>query len=140
MVSRRLALYLAADLSLAAAVAHALVAPEHFGEAFEYGVAFVVMALAQVAFIPLLFRWPSRTVYLLGIAGNAAIVLLYLYTRVIGIPFGPQAGEIEAVGLIDIPSKLSEVALIALLGALALGWVASDDAIPAPPDLAAAEA
>jgi hypothetical protein len=113
--SRRLLLYLAADLSLAAAVAHALVAPEHFDEAFVYGAAFVGMAAAQIAFVPLVLRWPSARLFWTGIAGNAIIILAYLDTRLVGIPFGPSAGEVEAVGLIDIPSKLAEVALIGVL-------------------------
>jgi hypothetical protein len=43
-----------------------------------------VAAVAQVVYVPLLIRWPNQTVVLLGIAGNSAIVLLYLFTRVVG--------------------------------------------------------
>jgi len=111
----RLAFYLAADLSLAAAVVHALLAPEHFEEAFEYGAFFVASAVAQGAYALLLLRQPGRTWLLLGIAGNVAIIALYLATRLIGIPTGPAAGELEPVGLIDLPSKTVEVALILLL-------------------------
>jgi hypothetical protein len=76
------------------------VMPEHFEEWWGYGTFFLVAAVAQMVYVPLLLRWPNRTVLLLlGIAGNSAIVLLYLFTRVVGIPlFGPEAGEAEGVG------------------------------------------
>jgi len=56
-----------------------------------------------------------------GIAGNSAIVLLYLLTRVVGIPlFGPEAGEVEGVGVIDLRVTSSEVAIVVALGELLL--------------------
>lgn len=58
----------------------------------------------------------ARIYYLLGVAGNAAIVALYLATRTVGIPlFGPEAGEVEPVGVIDVISKVAELTLIAVL-------------------------
>ena len=69
----------------------------------------MVAAIARVLFVPLLLRWPNRTVLLLGVADNSAIVLLYLFTRVVGIPlFGPEAGEVEGVGIIDVCATSSE--------------------------------
>jgi hypothetical protein len=41
---------------------------------------------------------------------------LYLVTRTSGIPwFGPEAGTVEAVGAIDIVSKVLEGSLILML-------------------------
>ncbi len=41
---------------------------------------------------------------------------LYRVTRTIGIPYiGPEAGTIESAGLLDVTSKLLELALIACL-------------------------
>ena len=92
-------LYAAAALSLVAALIHLWVMPEHFQEWWGYGSFFLVAASAQVLYVPLLLRWPTRTVLLLGIAGNLAIVVLYLPTPMVGIPFfGPEAGEGERVG------------------------------------------
>jgi hypothetical protein len=54
----------------------------------------LMAALAQLLYVPLLLRWPNRMVLLLGIAGNLAIVLLYLLSRTRGIPFfGPGPGR-----------------------------------------------
>lgn len=58
---------------------------------------------------------------LLGIVGNSAIILPYLLTRTVGIPFfGPGAGEVEELGFIDACATTSEVALMLVLGALLL--------------------
>jgi len=69
---------------------HLWVMPEHFGEWWGYGAFFLVAAVAQIGYVPLLLRWPNQMVLMLGIAGNSAIILLYLLTREVGIPlFGP---------------------------------------------------
>jgi hypothetical protein len=120
-------LYTVAALSLLAALIHLWVMPEHFEEWWGYGMFFLMAAVAQVVYVPLLLRWPNRTVLLLGIAGNSAIVLLYLFTRVVGIPlFGPEAGEVEGVGIIDVCATSSEAAIVVALGALLLWRLARD--------------
>ena len=50
-----------------------------------------------------------------GILGNAAIVVLWVITRTIGIPLGPMAGEIESIGVLDTTSKIAELATIICL-------------------------
>ncbi len=120
-------LYAAAALSLAAALIHLWVAPEHFAEWWGYGVFFLVSALAQVLYVPLLLRWPNRMVLLLGVGGNLAIVLLYLLTRTAGIPiFGPEAGEVEGVGFVDVCATTSELGIVAALGALLLRGLSTE--------------
>lgn len=120
-------LYTVASLSLIAGLIHLWVMPEHFQEWWGYGTFFLVAALAQVAYVPLLLRWPNRTVLVLGIVGNSAIVLLYLLTRGVGIPlFGPEAGEIEEVAIIDVCATSSEAALVVALGALLLWRLARE--------------
>src|SRR5687768_1808870 len=110
-----------------AALIHLWVMPEHFEEWWGYGMFFLAAAVAQVVYVPLLLRWPNRTVLLLGIAGNSAIVLLYLFTRVAGIPhFGPEAGEVEGVGIIDVCATSSEAAIVVALGASLLWRLARE--------------
>ena len=56
-----------------------------------------------------------------GIAGNLAIVVLYLLTRTVGIPFfGPEAGEVEGFGFVDVCATASEVGIAVALGAALL--------------------
>jgi hypothetical protein len=115
------ALYAAAALSLLAALIHLWVTPEHFEEWWGYGAFFLVAALAQVLYAPLVLVWPTRVVLLLGIGGNIAVVALYLLTRTVGIPlFGPGAGEVEGVGFVDWCATASEVGIAVALGAALL--------------------
>src|SRR3712207_1368570 len=120
-------LYTVATLSLLAALIHLWVMPEHFEEWWGYGMFFLVAGVVQVVYVPLLLRWPNQTVLLLGIAGNSAIVLLYLFTRAVGIRFfGPEAGEVEGVGIIDVCATSSEAAIVVALGELVPGALAGE--------------
>lgn len=114
--ARQTLLSVAAVLSLAAAAIHGWVAPEHFAEWWGYGLFFLVATVAQALYAVVLLRSPTETVLRVGIVGNLAIIVVWVVTRTLGIPlFGPEAGEVEAVGQIDMASKLVEVLLIALL-------------------------
>ncbi len=112
-------LYAAATLSMVAALIHAWVMPEHFREWWGYGIFFLIVALAQWFYALALLRWPRRRTFLIGIIGNLAIIGLYIVTRTAGIPlFGPHAGEVEDIRVVDLTSKLAEFALVISLVAL----------------------
>jgi len=114
-------LYAAAALSLLAALIHLWAMPEHFEEWWGYGAFFLAAAAAQVLYVPLVLVWPTRMVLLLGIAGNLAIVALYVLTRTVGIPlFGPEAGEVEGFGFVDVCATASELGIAVALGAALL--------------------
>jgi hypothetical protein len=118
---RERTLYAAATLSLVAGLIHLWVTPEHFEEWWGYGAFFVVAAAAQILSVPIVLLLPTRIVLLLGIAGNLAIVGLYLLTRTVGIPFfGPEAGEVEGFGFVDVCATASEVGIAVALGAVLL--------------------
>jgi len=115
------ALYPIAALSLIAGLIHLLVMPEHFEEWWGYGTFFLVAAVAQIGYVPILLRWPNQRVLILGVAGNSAIIFLYLLTRVAGIPlFGPEAGEVEEVGFVEVCATASEADIVVAMGALLL--------------------
>ena len=116
-------LYVAAASSLSAALIHLWVIPEHFEEWWGYGTFFLISAVAQGAYAAALLRRPRRPLLLLGIGGNVSIIVLYLLTRTVGIPFfGPNAVEVEGVGVADLCATMSELALVvALLGVLLRG-------------------
>ncbi len=111
-------LYSTAALSLLAALIHLWVTPKYFEEWWGYGAFFLAAAIAQGAYSAALLRWSRQwLLLLLGIGGNLAIVVLYLLTRTVGIPFfGPEAGEVEEVGVIDLCVTVSELALVVALG------------------------
>lgn len=119
----------AGGLSIFGGVIHGALTPAHLDEWWGYGLFFFFAAAAQILYgIALLtdaidpklwgpgWEQAKRNLLLLGIAGNLAIISLYLVTRTVGIPFfGPEAGEIEAVAPIDVASKATELALVVLL-------------------------
>ena len=123
-IALRPLLYAAAALSLLAGLIHSWVTPEHFAEWWGYGAFFLAVAVVQAAYAVAILRWPSRRLYALGIVGNLAVVGLWVITRTVGIPFfGPDAGEVEAVGPIDALSTPLEALLVIVLGLLL--WRAS---------------
>ena len=74
----------AAALSLLVAAIHLWVVPEHFEEWWGYGAFFVVLAVAQGLYALGLLLRPTRSVLLLGVAGNLAVAILWLVTRTTG--------------------------------------------------------
>lgn len=108
--------FTAAGFSLLAALLHFYVTPEHFEEWWGYGAFFLVAAIAQALYAPLLILRPATPLLIAGIAGNVAIVVLYIVTRTAGVPlFGPMAGDVEEFGLMDLTATGAELALIVLL-------------------------
>jgi spore coat protein A, manganese oxidase len=107
--------YVAAGLSLAAALVHLWVLPDHFWEWWGFGAFVLVAALAQGLCGIALLRWPVRPLFLLGIGGNLALVAFYLTTRTARIPGGPYAGYTEAAGGLNLVCTVSEVALVTAL-------------------------
>lgn len=110
----------AAGLSTITGIIHLTVTPDHFEEWIGYGLFFLLVAMAQIGYAVLLMtRVPRPTLLWMGISGNAAVILLWLITRTVGIPFfGPEAWEIEPVGVLDSISKIIEICLIAALAML----------------------
>jgi len=109
----------AAGLSLAAAGMHLWVLEAHLQEWWAYGAFFLAAALGQAAFAVLILRATPPWLLLTGIAGNLAIVAMYVLSRTNGPPLGPHAGRPEAAGLLDVACTVAELGVIvALLGLL----------------------
>ena len=109
-----------AALSAGAAAIHFAVTFAHFGVYVPYGVFFLVISWAQLVWPAVLLWRPSRWWLGLGIAGNAAIVAVYVASRTVGLPFGPDLHHPEPPGALDVVSVILEAALIA--GCAALLW------------------
>lgn len=121
----------AGGLSLAAGLLHLLVTPEHFEEWWGYGLFFAVTFAAQATNGLLLLWeassrrerplwWPRAWTAMLwvGIVGNVLLVGLWAYTRFVGVPAGPMAGEKEEMALLDLLTKVVEVSLVVALAGL----------------------
>jgi hypothetical protein len=128
-----------AALSAGAAAIHFAVVFEHFTEYTLYGVFFLVISWAQLIWPAVLVWRPSRPWLWAGIGGNALVLAIYVASRTVGLPFGPDLHDVESVGALDVVSCVLEAALIA--GCAALLWRPSLADRPAPRSgLAAASA
>ena len=101
--------------SIGAALVHAAVSVQHFSQWWAFGTFFVVLAAYQavwgvLAIEPLGRRWLSSAVLV-----NGATVLLWAWTRTVGLPLGPEPGESEPAGLADVLTTVLEVLLVVAL-------------------------
>jgi hypothetical protein len=95
-----LRLLLAVGLVGSAMVQAALV-PAQLAEWTAGGVLLIVLAAVQLAAAGLVLVRPDRRVLLATATASLVPLLVWLCSRTIGLPFGPEAGAAEPVGLAD---------------------------------------
>ncbi|SDS59137.1 hypothetical protein SAMN04488543_2017 [Friedmanniella luteola] len=94
---------------LASAAIHAAVIPEHLREWLGAAVFFLLLAVAEVAVADRLFQPRQRAALLAAVVVSAVPLVVWTVSRTAGLPFGPEAGAPEAVGLADVVACLLEV-------------------------------
>lgn len=113
--------------------AHGLVTQAHFQEWWGYGVFFLVASVCLIGFglalitdaidpryMPGDVHRLRRLMYLAGAVGNVSIIALYVLSRTVGVPLGPNAGSVESVGGVDLVAKTTEILAVAGLVVLLL--------------------
>lgn len=99
---------------------HLWVAVGYFEVWWGYGTFFLGVAAAQGLFSVALLRWPGPALSLAGILGNLFVILVYIFSRTSGVPFGPHAGRAEDAGILDMSATgielMTVVFLLTLLG------------------------
>jgi len=122
-------------LSVAAALAHLVAAPSHYDWWPAAGVFFVVLGVAQLAYSCLILSGVRTDRFLLaGIWGTVGVILLYVASRTVGLPWTPPvpshgtrwvAGRsivpdgAKHVGPLDVFTLVAEVLMVVtLLGML----------------------
>jgi hypothetical protein len=119
----------AAVLSLAVAWVHFAYVGSHFRQWWAYGAFFLAAGAGQALFAPLVLRRPGRWLVLAGIAGNCAIVGMYVFSRTAGPPLGPHAHVPERAGGVDLATTATEIVIVAVLlttlGPTERRWVAN---------------
>jgi hypothetical protein len=117
----------AAALSLLAAWVHLAYTGSHWRDWWAYGAFFLVTGLGQGLLAAALLRWPRAWTALVGIAGNLAIIGMYVQSRTIGVPLGPHSGVAERTGAVDLATTGVEIAtvtlLLVLVGARTRRWI-----------------
>ncbi|MDX6375790.1 MAG: hypothetical protein QOE98_93 [Gaiellaceae bacterium] len=106
----------ASALSLLAAWIHFAYTASHWRNWWAYGLFFLATGIFQGAWVPAILRWPRSTwVALAGIAGNFAIVAMYVWSRTVGIPMGPHWGVVEKTSAIDLACTAAEIVIMGLV-------------------------
>jgi hypothetical protein len=103
---------------MASAAIHVAVIPEHLTEWPAAGLFFNVLSAAELAIAGLLLAHVRRTVLLAAAAISLGPLVLWLYSRTAGMPFGPDPGVPESIGVPDCLACALEVA--SLLAAVSL--------------------
>jgi hypothetical protein len=112
----------AAGLSLLTAWVHLAYTASHWQDWWAYGLFFLATGAFQALCVPAIVHRPrAAPVALAAIAGNLAIVGMYVLSRTAGVPLGPHTGVVEEAGAIDLGVTAAEigivVCLVTLLGA-----------------------
>jgi hypothetical protein len=113
------AVRIVAGLSLAAGAIHAVAMADHLSHWWLYGVFFLVVTYGQVLWGVALLRGRVGDRGLArGAYANLAIVAVWLVSRTLGVPIGPDAGSTEPVGVMDVAATFDQLVLVAYVAAI----------------------
>ena len=120
----RLAARCAAVAAIGASFIHLAVMPVHWADWWVSGVFFVAMTLAQLGWAVIVWSKPTVPLLAAGIAVNGGAAALWIASRTVGAPFGPHAGQTEAVDAAGICVLLLECYVV--MGA-AWAWLRNSE-------------
>jgi hypothetical protein len=101
-------------LSIVAGGIHAVVAARHFDEYWAFGAFFAALAIVQLGWGPWVYSRPSALGMRAGIAINAAVIVVWIASRTVGVPLGPEPWRPEAVGPLDLAASAAEALVVVL--------------------------
>ena len=107
---------LAALLAVSGAV-HLVMVPDHYQADALEGIGFAVVGWAQLALAVTAVTSSSRAVLRSIVGLNLAVLGLWAWSRIAGLPVGAHAGEAESVTTIDGLTAAFEGAAVVLAGA-----------------------
>jgi hypothetical protein len=106
-------------LSVAAGAIHAVAMVDHFDHHWLYGAFFLVVTYAQILWAIWIYRHPDdRRALVAGVAGNLAIVAVWVASRTVGMPVGPDVWKPENIGAMDIMATLDQLVLAGVIVAV----------------------
>ncbi len=111
-----------------AGLIHLVVTLDHLDEDRLEGAFFAIVGACQIIVAQRIYRRPAHAATLKAAAlGSVVVALLWIVSRTVGLPVGPEAGTVAKVGFADSIATLLELALAAIVagalrGARWLGW------------------
>ena len=102
----------AAGLLAAAGGLHLAALPGHLNESFVAGAFFAVTAAAQLVGAVLVVTRPSTRTVQAVVAGNIAVLVLWVMSRTTGLPTGGELGMREPFGLLDGLAAAAEILVV----------------------------
>jgi hypothetical protein len=106
-----------AGMAATAGLIHLVATVEHIGVDWELAVFFALVGAGQFAVAWRIYRDAADARLLtLAAAGSTAVALLWVLSRTTGLPFGPDAGRVAAVGFGDTIATLLELGFAAIAG------------------------
>jgi hypothetical protein len=106
----------AGGLSAGAAVIHLAVVGEHFAEYPPFGILFAALGWFQLGWAAAYVARPGRRLASLGLMVSLAVLVVWVASRTIGLPFGPEPGAVEPLGPLDLACSGFEGVLILVVG------------------------
>jgi hypothetical protein len=91
-----------AAAAVGAGAIHLVFAPEHFAEYLPLGIGFLIAGVLQLIWAVGLVARDSRRWLVAGGVLSLAFAGVYLMSRTVGLPLGPEAFEAEPFGLSDV--------------------------------------
>lgn len=103
----------------AAAGTHLAVMPDHLEQSWTYGAFFAVVASLQAGLGWVVLVRARRAELVAALTFSLTVVVLWAFTRFVGVPIGPDHGATEGLGVLDVFATACELltagALIHLL-------------------------
>src|SRR6266511_4210524 len=117
--------WLLAALSLGAGVIHLAVSGDHYGLSWTHGTFFAVVGWLQISWAVGVVLRPNRRLLTAGALLNAAVVAVWVMSRVWGVPVGPNAWTPESLAVLVRPAvaqrELRPAFAVPVVGAAGLG-------------------
>ena len=111
-------------LSASAAVIHFVAIDQQSAGYWLFYLLFSLLSVFQLGWAMAVLIWPSRLLHVAGALVNAGTVAIWIWSRTIGLPFGPSAHMAEKIAFADSVATGEEFAIVAgvvwLLAASAL--------------------
>jgi hypothetical protein len=106
----------ASVLTFVSSVIHAAEISSHLEQYWLFGLLFALAACLQALWMASVWREPlNGRLLVLGALLNIGLIVAWAISRTTGLPFGPGAGQPEPVGVIDVISKMDELAAVILV-------------------------